>query len=46
MAEIFIFCFPIFFPNMSGISDRMIIIYFIKLGWHDRYGLLILSVML
>ena len=21
MAEIYIFCFPIFFPNMSGISD-------------------------
>ena len=21
MAEIFFFCFPIFFPNMSGISD-------------------------
>ena len=22
MAEIYIFCFPIFFPNMSGISDH------------------------
>ena len=22
MAEIYIFCFPIFFPNMSGISDE------------------------
>ena len=22
MAEIYIFCFPIFFPNMSGISEK------------------------
>ena len=24
MAEIYIFCFPIFFPNMSGISANII----------------------
>ena len=27
MAEIYIFCFPIFFPNMSGISDHLAIIW-------------------
>ena len=26
MAEIYIFCFPIFFPNMSGISVYRIIV--------------------
>ena len=27
MAEIYIFCFPIFFPNMSGISVQVFLIY-------------------